>query len=292
MKNKLVKISDILLMILIVCFVALQSCNLIATSKTDKILSPENDEEIFGVWKRVEVKHNYKDKAHEEMMKKFVIDPKEYDNDFYISIFPDGRASISFRTELDSITWEYNKSNELFIPIKGANYYGDRTIKLIESDNDTLLKLITVSGIEEMYFEKNSNLTTNYKDDPNYPFNNLWRIRAKNNISDSQIEFKVNNYLKHYELLFKASLDKQSKRSFTNAHSMGILKIYKSAFGIVNKDQIGEDWYSYFYTKEEALKAYEILKKKLKGNQKIIKKSKNWVKDNYDILRNLNGTKD
>jgi hypothetical protein len=291
MNNKLIKTSDILLLKLIVCFVALQSCNLLLNGKTEKILSLENEDAIFAVWQRMKVKHNYLDKAHEEMMKKHAVDPKDYDKDYYISLFPDGRGSISFRTELDSLVWVYNKSDQIIMPTPGKSNFGGETIQLIESENDTLLKLIDKSGVEEMYFEKRSNLTTNYKEDPNYPINNLWRIRAYNNSSDSQIEFKVNNYLKHYELLFKASLDKQSKRSFTNAHSMGILKIYKSAFGIVNKDQISEDWYSYFYTKEEALKAYEILKKKLKGNHKIIKKTKNWVKDNYDILHNLNETK-
>ena len=108
MNNKLIKTSDILLLKLIVWFVALQSCNLVLNSKTEKILSLENEDAIFAVWQRMKIKHNYLDKAHEEMMKKHAVDPKDYDKDYYISLFPDGRGSISFRTELDSLVWVYN----------------------------------------------------------------------------------------------------------------------------------------------------------------------------------------
>ncbi|MGK7391759.1 MAG: hypothetical protein ACNS60_15510 [Candidatus Cyclobacteriaceae bacterium M2_1C_046] len=267
----------------------LNSCNSQITANSEKVLPLENEDAIFAIWKRVKIDHNYRDKEHEEMVRKY---PIGYDKDYYISIFPDGRGSISFKTELDSIVWIYNNSEELLIPKTGSMYHGGETIKLIESENDTLLKLIDDIGFAEMTFKKHSNLTTNYKEDPNYPSNNLWRIRAKKKISDSKIELKVHNYLKHYELLFKASLDNENKRSFTNKHSKGILRVYQSAIGIVSKDQIDEDWYSYFYTEEEALKAYNILKEKLKNNNTKTKKSQNWIKDNYEILRKLNGTQE
>lgn len=289
MKYKLIKYYYILFFKLIVYTLILNSCNSQVTNKSEKAISLKNEEALFAVWKRVKIDHNYRDKEHEEMVKKY---PIGYDKDYYISIFPDGRGSISFKTELDSIIWVYNNDEELLIPKTGKMYHGGETIKLIESDSDTLLRLIDDIGFAAMNFTKHSNLTTNYKDDPNYPSNNLWRIRTKNNISDSEIELKVNNYLKHYELLFKASLDKENKRSFTNKSSKGILRVYQSAIGIVNKDEIDEDWYSYFYTEEEALKAYNILREKLKNNTTITKKSQNWIKDNYEILRKLNGTKE
>lgn len=289
MKYKLIKYYQFLLLKLIVCILVLNSCNSQTIQYSEKILSLENEKAIFGIWKRIKIDHNYRDKQHEEMVKKY---PIGYDKDYYISIFPDGKGSISFKTELDSIIWVYNNSEELLIPKTGKMYHGGETIKLIESNNDTLIKVIDDIGFAEMTFAKHSNLTTNYKDDPNYPYNNLWRIRAKNNISDSEIESKVNNYLKHYELLFKASLDKENKRKFTNKHSKGILRVYQSAIGIVDKDQIDEDWYSYFYTREEALKAYNFLKEKLNSNNTTTKKTQNWIKDNYEILRKLNGTKE
>ena len=120
----------------------------------------------------------------------------------------------------------------LHIPIKTDLVTTSREIKLKIEKGDTLLSLKDVNGIEEMIFTKSSALTSDYKEDPNYPYNNLWRIRAQQTISDSDIELKVNNYLKHYEYLFKASLDKNSNRRFTNKHSRFPLK--KIPLGIKN----------------------------------------------------------
>jgi len=285
MEYKLIKPYNFVFLILLVFVIALNSCNSKTTAKKERVLSLTNEQGIFAVWKRVKIDHNYRDKEHEEMVEKY---PIGYDKDYYISLFPNGKGSISFKTELDSIIWVKNNDEELLIPKTGKMYHGGEIIKLIEIGNDTLLKVLDEIGFAEMTFKKHFNLTTNYKDDPNYPDNNLWRIRAKKNLSDSQIEFKVKNYLKHYELLFKASIDKQNKRSFTNKHSKGILRVYQSAIGVVKRDEIDEDWYSYFYTEQEALKAYDILKEKLRSSNTKIKKSQNWIKDNYEIMRKLN----
>jgi len=72
-------------------------------------------------------------------------------------------------------------------------------------------------------------------------------------------------------------------------NSEGIFKIYKSKIGLVNRNYIGEDWYSLFYHKEEALKAYDYLDGLIKESniRHNVKPTENWVKDNYDILEHI-----
>lgn len=274
-----------ILQILITSLLILGACKNQNSINEEIHLNVENEQAIFGVWKRIKIDHHYKN----ELQKKFVQTyPEKYDKNYFITLFPDGKGSISFKTELDSIIWEIMDSTALIIPENKVKYYGNETIKFLRTENDTFLKFFTASGFEEMTFKKHSDLTEDFKQDPLYPDNNLWRIRTERPMTDLEINFKIDNYLKHYEYLFKASIDKKSNRKFTNRNSQGILQIYKSRIGLIKKEKINEDWTSYFYTEKEALEAYDILNTKLKNNTPKIKKTDNWIFDNYKILKQIN----
>lgn len=126
----------------------------------------KNENAIFAVWKRIKIDHNYKNKEHEKLVIQY---PIPYDKDYFISLFPDGKGAISYKTELDSILWIGQNDKEILIPDSGIMYYKSEKIWLIESNKDTLLKVLGEGGFVEMTFNKYSNLTSNYKEDPNYP---------------------------------------------------------------------------------------------------------------------------
>jgi len=213
----------------------------------------------------------------------------------FISFFPDGKGTIIAGVDLDTFVWvkDQNRLGEISIrPELGLIGYGSGNssqVRLMTHEGKSYIELSAYDGNLKLYFSRRYNMMTNYLEDPYHPDNNLWRIRAYKEITTEQIESKVNNYLLHYKYLFKVALDEEGKRRFTNKNSKGIIRIYDGGIGVVSPQKISEDWYSYYYTKEEALASLDILKKKIKDRNIAKKRSDDWVLAGYKVLERITG---
>lgn len=242
---------------------------------------------VCGIWKRYKIEQSFENEYHEEMFNKY---PPKEEKEYYIVLFQDGRGVLMWRTEIDTINWAFDKKTEkdgILIQNLNSSLHKQFDISLNIVDTDTTLQVITSKGFRKMFFKKEAAMNINYEEDPYYPDNNIWRIRAQRNISETEIKLKVINYLTHYKFLFKSALRVNNKMKFTNKYSRGILQIYKSKIDLVDRDKIGEDWYSLFYDEKEALKAYDYLKTMISQNKVKIRPTQNWIKDNYGIIQNI-----
>ncbi|GLR17258.1 hypothetical protein [Portibacter lacus] len=273
------------LLIIITCFSILISCaekEVIVPVEKEKV-----EESIFAIWKRKNIERNYENQKDEDAAKRR--QGRDH-KDFFINIFPDGRGTIIYNTEIDTFAWQVDESNGTQDTIKSIVAklpFGQTKINFLNKKGSSSLVLSTDSGLTKMNFTHFSPLTTDFKEDPFYADNNRWRIRKLDMLSESEMESKVENYLQHYLYLFKAALDEDNPRNFSNRNSKGVFRVYKSSIGISAKNEISEDWYSYFYNEEEAVKAYDLIKKRIKNSGADIEKSDKWQLDNYKILQGI-----
>ncbi len=242
----------------------------------------ENQENsLFGIWKRIKIVP--KEKNRDRPTRRFLYGNEK---DYFLAIFPDRKGATVDNTDFRFFTWKkiLGENFEKEIKIIWSKNHSSQ-IEMYEIDGKILLSHIAYDG-SKMFYEKKMETTKLVIEDPYHPENNSWRNRAQIKLSDSEIEDKIDNYLLHYKYLFKASLESPNKRTFTNKHSKGIIQTFKSQIGIVEKNKIGEDWYSYFYDKNEAHKAYDILQNKLKSKKKL-KATDDWILDNYNIMESI-----
>ena len=273
-------------------YLVIFSCILLFTSACKEEKKAEvksvpqiKDTSILGIWKRTEIKRISADKKEESLSKEEL---SRTEKNYYINIFPNGKGSVIYKTEVDNFTWKTKTEGETTDSLHclvDKMALGITEFKLVEKGGESRLEVIKDFGKTKMVLKKVSQLTSNVLEDPSHPENNLWRVRAKRTISDTEIEKKVDNYLMHYAYLFKAALDKKNPRKFSNKHSQGILKVYKNNIGIVSKNNITEDWYSYFYNEKEAHKAYDMLKRKIKTEKIKFDKPDDWIANNYKIMQ-------
>ena len=122
-----------------------------------------------------------------------------------------------------------------------------------------------------------------FRDDPFYPANNIWRKKPARPESEKQIRDRLLRYISHNARLLNAAyIRKQQILSWE--FSKGIIKIYNGGIGLVGREQIPQVWIDSFYSKEDALTAYEMIDNYLRTTSYKGKATGNWVKDDYLIL--------
>jgi len=159
-------------------------------------------------------------------------------------------------------------------------------ISLFPDFTGTVIKtklLATFPNAGKIIFETYSKLAPTPEEDPFHPKNNLWRLRKLDNENSKEITAKADNYLQHVRYLFKARVDNPDRR-FSTVNSSGVLNVYNGGIGVVEKSKISEDWFSYFYTKEQALEAWKVVRKRIGKNTLRSKRGDNWVEENYKAL--------
>ena len=94
--------------------------------------------------------------------------------------------------------------------------------------------------------------------DPFSKNNNLWRIPADRKESDKEIQFRLLNHLKYWELYFTWALD-NDLQSIDVRSLPSLIKIYGNGFTIKPYNALPEKWKAYFYDEEDCRKANGIL---------------------------------
>ncbi len=268
--------------LILVLLTTIYSC-----TQKESYLLIEDDQVICAIWKRTDIKPTNPDEDPREMTKRF---PKGKYKNYFVNIFPDGKGSNIYSTQIDTFDWKIKNDKRPDSDVVDSYVsmsYENSQLRLLTLKGDTCLEITIHNGLTKMYFKKHADITANYLEDPFHPINNQWRIPASGKISDAEVRAKVNNYLMHYKYLFKAAVDSDNKMNFSNRNSLGVLKVYKSAIGIVPENKISRDWYSYFDGKNEALFAYDILKEMINSKGNKIKKSDDWIADNYKIINKM-----
>ncbi|TDE15389.1 hypothetical protein [Dyadobacter psychrotolerans] len=202
-----------------------------------------------------------------------------------LSFFPD-----STFTELKSSglyttgKWRFTESDSAL-----TMFYNNTTNHFKVSpdrDQSGLRWLRLASEKEKLAYGGFGRSMSQYRQDPFYLANNLWRNKPFQAETKSQIRNRLTAYLDHSLLLMKAAVSRR-QQILSWEFSKGILKIYASGIGVVPEEQIPESWIDSFHSKKDALMAYAMLKEYLLTTSYKGSATGNWLQDDCDILQTI-----
>jgi len=243
------------------------------------------DQNLHGSWRLAN------DELREITIKKSA-DPQENatvttekPEDILLSFFPDNTfTEIKTGGAYKTGKWNYAADSSL-----SMNYGNEtKTFSLVFGRENTGLRLLTLKSAsgESLSLAGFGKSMENFRDDPFYPGNNSWRNKPLQTETDKQILSRLTGYLLHSAYLLKAA-DTRKQTIISWEFSKGVIKIYNGGIGLVPRDEIPEIWTHNFYSKDDALKAYEMFDEYLRTTTYKGTPKGNWVLDDHAILLDI-----
>ena len=224
---------------------------------------------LLGSWKLFKIENSLDKKINYRKSEK-------------IFFFPDSTYAKYNGYEINSGTWYLDKKNNLLMPntkikIKSTHKVNNKRIMIgLINLNNSHYKLTWI---------EDNKIATNFKNDPFYYDNNLWRNKPSNKENNKKLKFRILNYIHHNILIFKKSLShNNSKVNLKN--SKGIFKYHRKGISLIANNKMKLGWINCFYDVYDCLKAYDIIAKYMKPKIKI-EKYKNWIDLEYQTLKIL-----
>lgn len=249
--------------------------------------SISDSKNILGIWRLADIIHENKvetgDKLLNEAKKKEAVK-----QGMVYAFFSDGNFTVTAGEGNYSFgKWSLTKDNKLCLSRTSGNDTLEISYNELE-DKKIQLKMLFPKSNESLIFIQEAKLLSDFKEDPFYTANNLWRIKPVESENINLIRERLGNYFKHIAYILKASEErKQEVVSFE--FSMGIVKIYNGGIGINNFDIIPDTWKKTFFDNNEALIAHEMFRKYMENSEYRGASTGNWVKDDYDIMISIYG---
>jgi len=204
-----------------------------------------------------------------------------------ISIFPDQTYTeiIGEGEKYTFGTWAWVEEGTK-ISFKHASKTEIYDVTLDESTPEKLQFELSNSSKKQKYVQE-SKLLKNFKEEPFYAENNLWRIKPKQLESKHQVIERLGNYFKHVAYILKAA-DKNDLQVVSFRHSLGVVKIYNGGIGVHTFDIIPQTWKNCFYNDDQALMAQELFSSYIQTDDDYSGPGTgDWVKDDYTILLSI-----
>lgn len=239
-------------------------------------------EDLTNVWTLSDVK-TIGEKMDENSLLEEAMNNEQAETGYKISFFNDHKGFQIRNGVYKSFEWQFTEEE---ITLKFNNHSEKiKVLDYLKKDARTTL-LLDFKEKGDYEFVKTDEMLSDIKNDPFYPENNEWRVKPKHLESNKELHNRVKNYIKHNALILKAAKERASN-VISFEHSQGIVKIYRSAIGIIDEDEIAEEWYSYFYNDKQAIEAYYIYDEFLSANKYRGATTGEWVIDDYKILLSI-----
>ncbi len=256
--------------------------------KQDKKIMLPRKNVLHGTWMVSEVNTTANSLTEDKLLKE-AKDNKIVQKGIMFSIFPDGTF-----TELKGVgTYRYGKwrfgANNKFILLSDSIKVDTFFLKHEKTEISTVTTLLNRTNAIELSFLQLAEVLDDYKEDPFYYANNVWRIKPLSKESPEQIHDRLGNYFKHLAYILKAASERK-QRAVSFEYSQGIVKIYDGGIGINPLNIVPESWAKTFYRDEDAFMAYKMFETYLiKGNNYKGTITGDWYKDDYKILTSIYG---
>ena len=132
---------------------------------------------------------------------------------------------------------------------------------------------------------------SDFRKDPFYISNNLWRFKPAIPESDEQIKNRLKSCIHFFILFYDHKIKADSKEVlFTGLPSC--FKWYGGAIYLQKERELDNKWVNTFYNREEAMKAYQLADKLMSNKFTWPKKESNWLKLNVAVLRQMENKMD
>lgn len=123
-------------------------------------------------------------------------------------------------------------------------------------------------------------------DNPFHPDNNQWRIKPKDSEDDAALKIRLANNVLFYQKFFQDHVNRDAQAiSFEGIPSC--LNWYQGGITIQGEAKVDKKWVACFYSKEDALRARDILEKSLMRKHKWDTSITNWVEQMVPVLRSV-----
>ena len=241
---------------------------------------------VFGIW-RMAASSNSENPKNSDPLLNEAQNLENVKKGKVLSIFPDNSfTELSGDGDYKYGQWEWIivGSKICFKTEKGKKIFDFKLKELNSKKNQFELsnKKSKSSFIEE------TELLENYKEEPFYSENNLWRLKPSKSENSGQIENRLGNFFTHTLYILKAA-DKKELKVISFEFSMGIIRIYNGAIGIVPLERIPQNWKDTYFNNDELIEAHTLFDNYLQTNKYRGASTGNWVKDDYSILLSIYG---
>lgn len=177
-----------------------------------------------------------------------------------IALFRDSSVVINPAGKIKLGRWRVNdqgNSKILTILFPGSS---QQQYKIHELLSKRLI--LSIPGMDEfqLAYSAPAVLHTNMRNDPFHPENNRWRIKPLEKESDSAIYARIKNCLLFFALYFRDHI-KRGAETISFEELPEIFSWYDKGIGLPDKRNLSESWIECFYSEEQALKGYSILRK-------------------------------
>jgi hypothetical protein len=248
---------------------------------------PKLSNSIFASWQLFDVSNiNTKAKNTDDELLKTAENKRRASEGIILSLFKDG-SFTRLKGPAQYKTGSFIHVGDKLI-LKEMNSAVTDTFyaTLLTVNNNAALNLITQNKDTTLQFINYAVALENYKEDPFYPANNLWRIHATKSETTQQIQDRLANYFKHLIYILKSSIErKQAVVSFE--YSQGIVKIYNGGIGILDPNLVPKTWVDGYYNNKEAASAFKMFYNYLKTSHYKAAGIGDWMQDDYNILLSI-----
>jgi hypothetical protein len=211
---------------------------------------------------------------------------KKLKDGILFSIFKDGTFSdVRKSSEYINGTWK-NTGDKLFLDYKNSTKTDTLYIQHDLINEQQSLSLYPPTKKFKLQFVEYAPSMENFKEDPFYSANNLWRKKPSHAETPSEIQDRLGNYFKHLIYILKAAKErKQQVVSFE--YSQGIVKIYSGGIGIEEPSQVANSWINSYYNNDDAKAAYKMFSIYLRHSHYKGAAVGDWIQDDYNILLSI-----
>lgn len=272
-------------LIFFIIMIMLDRCGIITPISRKDVISVETeklaDTSLNGTWRLTGLSQG--DSAETGRADSISKKENPAEVDLLLSFFPDRTfTEIKGNGEYQTGKFAYSDARRSL----SLTYTGKEEIFQISfdfaSNGSRMIILHSPSGNKLSLTGSGRNLE-NYKEDPFYSANNVWRIKPSEPESPEQILNRLAGYINHNALILKAA-DTRRQEYVSWEFSKGIIKIYHGGIGIVAADQIPPVWINSFHSRNDALKAHKMFENHLLRTAYKGTATGNWVRDDYQIL--------
>ncbi len=203
-----------------------------------------------------------------------------------ISFYPDGMLTDAVASgNFDTGRWQYNADKtEIMVFLRNKQNKVRFSQEVVKGKQ--VLNFVDAKTHMRARFMRYGESLADFKSDPFYRDNNLWRMRPSRSETDKELQQRLGNYFKHILAIFKAAqLRKQDLVTFE--FSGGILKIYNGGIGINKPDNIPVKWSLGFFNEKDEDRLYTIFHDYLFRSSYRGKGTGNWIIDDHAILLNM-----
>ena len=256
------------------------SCSFNSNSKI------EGENYILGIWRLVE-STDLKDA--DVSLDPLLNDAKkmeEVKKGKVVSIFPDNTyTELSGEGKYVIGTWKWIDEDKIAFKSGATDIIYNVVVDELETKK---VQIQFSSNKSHSVFIKESTLLTDFKQEPFYFKNNLWRLKPIKSESIKEIQNRLGNYFQHITYILKAANEKKLN-VISFEFSMGAIQIYNGGIGVVDFYSIPNYWKNAFYNVDEAEIAQEMFSNYLAENRYRGAGTGSWVVDDYRIMLSIYG---